>query len=1293
MKKKTVLAAVALAAACGFADVTRPPRIVAFGDSITEGVIGVRPEENWLRLLQAKLGDRAVTFNAGVGGNSAREAMARFEKDVLSHDPDVVLIEFGGNNHDPNRPDRHVKDDEFRAHLETFRARLPIGCRVVAVTFPPIKDDWHAYGHHVNFPNGLDAAMEPQRAILRDFARENDWAVLDLYELLKPMRDEVLLKDGVHLNPKGQRVFAEAAEKTLEENGLLEPVVILTGPEAWGGRPAHPAVVNPVTGQDPANVLSLRGEWEFKTSNNFGRNQPWSRYKWVEDPNPWPFRIQVPSCWEAQGVGGPGEGKCWNVLGDNNQKPIRHQYMGVGCYRKRVKIPESWRGKRIWLKVGGAKSVGWFYVNEKAVACVDIFCGTYKYDITDLVTPGKEALVWAQVRNDVPSRTGLFSAMHRWGGLYRDVELEATPEAAYIDDAWVRGDFDRQEAEAHVEVGLRGLRELRGLRGGEGLEVRFGVEGQMVTVPVGKSSEVVLRQKLDNFRPWSPEHPNLYTGVVELVRNGQVIHVRRERFGIRKLEMRGKEFYLNDKPFYFRAYGDDHVYPITGLTPADVNVHRKHLALACAAGFNALRFHTHIEVPEYLEAADELGILIEAEMPYYNDEPTEGQVFDPIRDVTELWRHFRRYPSFSVYSMGNEGTFGDRLDREMHRYVKAMDPDRLKINQDCHVGWINAADRSDYAGGPITIWKRGSYDPDRPFVTHEYMNLGAKLDSRLEPRFNGIWQPPVTRKARQDWLAKFGLDLDWGDRLQYASHRLQRVYQKRGIECARTDPYCDGFCFWTIVDVVVANLGTYSAQGLFNPFWETKEGGYAPADIAKFNSPAGVFLDTDPVDRIYTSGQAFRGEVRFANYGDGPFKAARLDWTIDAEGKTLASGSQDVGDLALGAVRPIATLALTAPEVAHSLKAVLRLSLLAASQSNNRTIEQANNSYDLWLFPNRTVADGSKIAAADEYRARLKGRYANLLPMARAAEADVVIVPYGSQAAADALARGQKVITLRGMDGKANVSLGWWWFGSQVGTAFAKHPALGALPHEGYLSPLLFRVLKQGLPLPYKGLDRRDMIAVGEGGDACYVYLAQAKSGKGKVLMDFGLDVLSDTPEGTSVLDGLVAYARSSEFAPLSEVKLPVYEPGNGWAKTVRAGESVKEPMPFGRVRLDVARGLKGMNELVWETRPAPADVRKKATCDFRFYGGQGYLAQPPTSFELFVNGVKAIDIPEVTLKDRTWTGNGCTLKYVRDKETMENGWYTLTVPSDRLTPGRPVTLRVVAKVNDTRRWFAVVAE
>ena len=196
-------------------------RIVAFGDSITEGKTGVTPDQNWLLLLGKKLGPRFELINAGVGGNSAREAMARFEKDVLARDPDAVLLEFGGNNNDPRNPDRQVDDAEFKRHLLDFRSRLPENCKVVMITFPPIIDEQHAW--RVLIPGGkVDVQLDPQREIVRGFAAENGWPLLDLYRLMYPRRYELILKDGVHLNPAGHVFFAEAVYQLLKQEGWLE---------------------------------------------------------------------------------------------------------------------------------------------------------------------------------------------------------------------------------------------------------------------------------------------------------------------------------------------------------------------------------------------------------------------------------------------------------------------------------------------------------------------------------------------------------------------------------------------------------------------------------------------------------------------------------------------------------------------------------------------------------------------------------------------------------------------------------------------------------------------------------------------------------------------------------------------------------------------------------------------------------------------------------------------------------------------------------------------------------------
>ena len=198
-------------------------KIVAFGDSITEGRAGgITPEQNWLNLLGQKLGSDFELFNAGVGGNSAREAMSRFEKDVLLREPDVVLLEFGGNNHDPapERKARRVSDQEFRSLLEKFKAGLPARCQVVMITFPPIINEQHQYFPRV--PGGkVDEELQTQRQIVRDFAAENGYPLLDLYKEIYPRRYELIFPDGVHLNPAGQVFFAEKVAQTLEKAGIV----------------------------------------------------------------------------------------------------------------------------------------------------------------------------------------------------------------------------------------------------------------------------------------------------------------------------------------------------------------------------------------------------------------------------------------------------------------------------------------------------------------------------------------------------------------------------------------------------------------------------------------------------------------------------------------------------------------------------------------------------------------------------------------------------------------------------------------------------------------------------------------------------------------------------------------------------------------------------------------------------------------------------------------------------------------------------------------------------------------
>ena len=103
-------------------------KIMAFGDSITAAKEMNDEMERWPVMLQAALRERfpealVTVLNAGVGGNTSREGLARMDRDVISHNPDCVLAEFGGNDAIP-QASRHVPLDEFLANLSAMKAKI-----------------------------------------------------------------------------------------------------------------------------------------------------------------------------------------------------------------------------------------------------------------------------------------------------------------------------------------------------------------------------------------------------------------------------------------------------------------------------------------------------------------------------------------------------------------------------------------------------------------------------------------------------------------------------------------------------------------------------------------------------------------------------------------------------------------------------------------------------------------------------------------------------------------------------------------------------------------------------------------------------------------------------------------------------------------------------------------------------------------------------------------------------------------------------------------------------------------
>jgi hypothetical protein len=644
------------------------------------------------------------------------------------------------------------------------------------------------------------------------------------------------------------------------------------------------------------------------------------------------------------------------------------------------------------------------------------------------------------------------------------------------------------------------------------------------------------------FHAWSPETPNLYRADITLKVNGKPIDGWIERFGVRKWEVRGGDFYLNNQRYFIRGFGDDHIYPLTLSSPPSRDVHREHLALAKSYGFAYVRHHTHCEVPEFYDAADEVGIMVQPELPYYGATPSAGATnfFDLKKDLEELYTHYRRYVSFSTYCTGNEGHLGSPIDREVYQFAKKLDPSRLVLHQD---GGANHKENSDFHQGPPTPWTPGSQDASWPFDAHEYLNLATDEDPRLAAKYSGAIRPPVTEKDFRAKLEKTGLWWEWGIATLDAGIELQRVYQKRGLEQARLDPASGGYIYWTIVDV-----GSPSAQGLFTQFWEAKETSadfFHRFDAAaqqklpllkvkasqaglfrQFNDPTVILAKFTPNERILTSGEALGIEWWISAFGNERLKGEGLVWRLQGTNSALVSGKVPPMEIKSGEVKAIGNALFTAPPVNAPAKLKLIGSFPGAAISN---------SWDVWIFPHRSATPTSDagLAASPRVFAALKERYPAMTEASTdgAAETGLLLTDALDATATQALARGKSVLLLRLPGIAPGVQLGWWTISPQAGTAIERHPVFGDFPHDGYLNELLSRLLGHTVSAEEPALRQVEPLMVSRGSKGYLTHLFQAKSGNGKLLAS-GLELLSKNPEAVWLLDQFIRYARSPAFQP-----------------------------------------------------------------------------------------------------------------------------------------------------------------
>ena len=189
----------------------KPLVIVALGSSSTAGVGASDPAHTYPALLAQDLQHRwpqlAITvINKGVGGELASQMLARFEYDVLSYHPQLVIWQTGSN--------QLLKSENVEGYAETLRngiSRLKAAEADVVLMDPQFAPRVLARRMHLSVVEGIaEVANDTNVAVFQRFAVMRHLVASGQYKI-----EDIISRDGLHMNDVSYGCIARLLAESL----------------------------------------------------------------------------------------------------------------------------------------------------------------------------------------------------------------------------------------------------------------------------------------------------------------------------------------------------------------------------------------------------------------------------------------------------------------------------------------------------------------------------------------------------------------------------------------------------------------------------------------------------------------------------------------------------------------------------------------------------------------------------------------------------------------------------------------------------------------------------------------------------------------------------------------------------------------------------------------------------------------------------------------------------------------------------------------------------------------------
>ena len=400
----------------------------------------------------------------------------------------------------------------------------------------------------------------------------------------------------------------------------------------------------------------------------------------------------------------------------------------VWIYRKHLAGPAN-AGTRVFVDFEGVMTSASVFLGGIQIAQHQGGYLPFSVELTQHLVAGDNVLAvvvdgrWLDVPPDGASAGASAVDYLQPGGIYRNVALRIVP-AIHISDVFAKptnvlGASPGADVQVTIDAGAASAGPVAinaaVLDGGRML----GSASATTSVTSGATTTVTLSVGgLSGVTLWSPDTPKLYQATATLVANG-VTHSFDVSIGFREATFATDGFHLNGRRLQIFGLNRHQLFPYTGMAASARLQRRDAEILRTELNCNMVRCSHYPQSPDFLDACDELGLMVWEEPPgwqYIGDAAFQAIVLQNVRDMVI---RDRNRPSVIVWATRlNESANNTSLYAQTRALAGSLDGTRQ-------------------TSGAMSLYSTSGWAQD-VFAYDDYHSTNSSTDATLLAPISGV---------------------------------------------------------------------------------------------------------------------------------------------------------------------------------------------------------------------------------------------------------------------------------------------------------------------------------------------------------------------------------------------------------------------------------------------------------------------------------------------------------------------------------------------------------------------------